>query len=82
MRCNYCGAVLRKDAIGYRCPTENCDWEHGADEDVLTPDPKCITVDIHGDKHRPHEESSDIRLVDETTAEMAGRRNGANRGAT
>ncbi len=27
--CKYCGARLRRDAIGQHCPTKNCKWEHG-----------------------------------------------------
>lgn len=32
--CKYCGAKLKRDAIGPYCPTENCQWQHGFDEDV------------------------------------------------
>jgi hypothetical protein len=27
--CKYCGAKLVRDIIGWRCPTKNCQWEHG-----------------------------------------------------
>ena len=27
-RCKYCGAILRRDAYGLRCPTHNCQWEY------------------------------------------------------
>jgi hypothetical protein len=27
--CKYCGAELARDSIGLRCPTKNCQWEHG-----------------------------------------------------
>ena len=32
VRCKYCGAVLVRDAVGLRCPTHNCQWEHGLPE--------------------------------------------------
>lgn len=35
--CKYCGAKLKRDHIGQYCPTENCDWHQGLedeDEDV------------------------------------------------
>jgi hypothetical protein len=32
IRCKYCGAILVRDAVGLRCPTKNCQWEHGSDE--------------------------------------------------
>ena len=34
IRCKYCGARLVRDDIGMRCPTHNCDWQHGFDEPV------------------------------------------------
>lgn len=27
--CKYCGAELISDVVGKRCPTRNCQWEHG-----------------------------------------------------
>ena len=27
--CKYCGARLLTDSVGKRCPTKNCQWEHG-----------------------------------------------------
>ena len=27
--CRYCGAKLKRDSVGLRCPTKNCQWEHG-----------------------------------------------------
>lgn len=27
--CKYCGARLRRDYIGHKCPTRNCQWEFG-----------------------------------------------------
>jgi len=27
--CKYCGADLVRDVAGARCPTKNCQWEHG-----------------------------------------------------
>jgi len=32
-RCKYCGAILRRDAVGLYCPTENCQWHHGIDDE-------------------------------------------------
>lgn len=32
MRCKYCGAILRRDAVGLYCPTKNCQWQYGSDE--------------------------------------------------
>ncbi len=31
-RCKFCGAILKRDDVGLKCPTHNCQWEHGADE--------------------------------------------------
>jgi hypothetical protein len=34
--CKYCGARLKKDAVGQYCPTHNCQWHRGlpkADDD-------------------------------------------------
>lgn len=28
-RCKFCGARLVRDWIGHKCPTRNCQWEHG-----------------------------------------------------
>lgn len=33
--CRFCGAKLKRDAIGWKCPTVNCDWEHGVDDEEL-----------------------------------------------
>lgn len=30
IRCTYCGAKLTRDCVGHRCPSKNCQWEHGA----------------------------------------------------
>ena len=30
--CKFCGAKLVKDSVGWKCPTKNCQWEHGVDE--------------------------------------------------
>lgn len=27
--CKYCGAKLRRDDVGPKCPSRNCQWEHG-----------------------------------------------------
>ena len=27
--CRYCGARLRRDAVGHYCPTRNCQWQYG-----------------------------------------------------
>lgn len=27
--CRYCGAKRRRDFIGHKCPTHNCQWQHG-----------------------------------------------------
>jgi hypothetical protein len=32
IRCKICGAVLKRDSVGFRCPTKNCQWQHGTDE--------------------------------------------------
>lgn len=37
VRCRYCGARLRRDAIGQKCPTRNCQWEHGLPKSEDTP---------------------------------------------
>ncbi len=26
IRCQHCGAILRRDADGHYCPTKNCQW--------------------------------------------------------
>lgn len=31
--CKYCGATLKRDAVGRFCPTQNCQWHHGFDEE-------------------------------------------------
>jgi uncharacterized Zn finger protein (UPF0148 family) len=31
-RCKFCGAILIRDNVGLRCPTRNCQWEHGSSE--------------------------------------------------
>jgi hypothetical protein len=31
--CKYCGATLKKDFIGKKCGTRNCQWEFGMDEE-------------------------------------------------
>jgi len=31
--CKFCGAKLRRDHIGQKCPTDNCQWEHGVSDD-------------------------------------------------
>lgn len=28
--CRFCGARLRRDYVGHKCPTHNCQWQHGA----------------------------------------------------
>lgn len=35
IRCKYCGAKLKKDFIGYYCPTKNCDWQYGIPEEEI-----------------------------------------------
>jgi hypothetical protein len=35
--CRFCGARLRRDHIGQKCPTPNCQWESGLDERSDTP---------------------------------------------
>ncbi len=37
VRCKYCGAKLRHDDIGQKCPTHNCQWEHGVTEEKVKP---------------------------------------------
>lgn len=37
-RCLYCGAVLKRDMVGLKCPTRNCQWEHGVDEETYDDD--------------------------------------------
>ncbi len=32
VRCKYCGAKLERDEYGSKCPTPNCQWEHGIPE--------------------------------------------------
>ncbi len=35
IHCRYCGAKLVRDLVGWKCPTHNCQWQHGApDQDV------------------------------------------------
>ena len=30
--CKYDGAKLKRDTVGHRCPTRNCQWEFGANK--------------------------------------------------
>ena len=32
--CKYCGAKLIRDCVGWKCPTRNCQWEHGIKDDA------------------------------------------------
>lgn len=35
--CRYCGARLKRDFIGQKCPTPNCQWQHGLSDEEDTP---------------------------------------------
>ena len=43
-RCKYCGAVLKMDIVGLKCPTRNCQWEYGIDEKDDVPEVRCVRV--------------------------------------
>ena len=31
--CKYCGAKLIRDCVGWKCPTRNCQWEYGVEDE-------------------------------------------------
>jgi hypothetical protein len=33
-RCKFCGAKLKRDPFGLYCPTKNCQWQYGVDEET------------------------------------------------
>ncbi len=36
--CRFCGAKLKRDPYGKKCPTYNCQWQHGmSKEDEFIP---------------------------------------------
>jgi hypothetical protein len=35
--CKKCGARLKRDFIGPRCPTVSCQWNHGIPQQEMTP---------------------------------------------
>ena len=38
--CKYCGARLKRDAVGHYCPTHNCQWSQGVSNCVSKEDTK------------------------------------------
>lgn len=33
--CKFCGAELVRDCVGWKCPTDNCQWQHGISKNEL-----------------------------------------------